>query len=375
MNLDLFIEPLDVLALRGNRLFGDAGSHGQSLMPPWPSVAAGALRSQILAHEGIDPRAFAAGAADHPGLGTPAQPGPFTLTAFNLARRTGGKVEPLYPPPADLIIQRVSNRLAVERLHPRLPAAGIQTSSPLASIAVLSTGRRGKPVGGHWLTAAAWSAYLAGHPVAPEQLVAAIDLWRLDHRVGVGLDPVLQRADDGKLFSVSVVVMGRDAGFLARVTGVQAVPGGTLRFGGDGRGAAVSSAEVAWPQPDLQAIASTGRARLVLTAPGLFSQGWLPEGAQPQGDASVRFEAPGVRARIVCAAVARAEVVSGFDIALHQPKTALRAAPSGSVYWLDELDASAEALGKLAERGLWPGDRHDDPRRAEGFNRFTFATF
>lgn len=43
-----FIEPLDVLYLRGNTLFGDAGGHGAALMPPWPSLAAGALRAQCL---------------------------------------------------------------------------------------------------------------------------------------------------------------------------------------------------------------------------------------------------------------------------------------------------------------------------------------
>ena len=59
----LFIEPLDVLILRGNKLFADAGSHGEALMPPWPSVAAGALRSRILIDAGIDPAAFAASRA------------------------------------------------------------------------------------------------------------------------------------------------------------------------------------------------------------------------------------------------------------------------------------------------------------------------
>ena len=32
----VFIEPLDVLVLRGNKLFGDPGSYGESLVPPWP---------------------------------------------------------------------------------------------------------------------------------------------------------------------------------------------------------------------------------------------------------------------------------------------------------------------------------------------------
>jgi CRISPR-associated protein Cmr3 len=50
----LFIEPLDVLFLRGNKLFGDPGSFGESLVPPWPSVAAGAIRSALLAHKRVD---------------------------------------------------------------------------------------------------------------------------------------------------------------------------------------------------------------------------------------------------------------------------------------------------------------------------------
>ncbi|MBI4864718.1 MAG: hypothetical protein HY815_31355 [Candidatus Riflebacteria bacterium] len=49
----LAIEPLDVLHLRGNRLFADSG-HGECVMPPWPSVFAGALRTRILADLGVD---------------------------------------------------------------------------------------------------------------------------------------------------------------------------------------------------------------------------------------------------------------------------------------------------------------------------------
>ena len=56
-----FLEPLDVLFLRGNKLFGDPGSYGESLIPPWPSVAAGALRSRILADDGVNLTDFAAG--------------------------------------------------------------------------------------------------------------------------------------------------------------------------------------------------------------------------------------------------------------------------------------------------------------------------
>ena len=86
-----FIEPVDVLFLRGNKLFGDPGSFGESLVPPWPSVVAGAVRSALLAARGYDLAAFARGEiAGDAELGTPAVPGTFTVTAFDVARRHAG---------------------------------------------------------------------------------------------------------------------------------------------------------------------------------------------------------------------------------------------------------------------------------------------
>jgi CRISPR-associated protein Cmr3 len=65
--------------------------------------------------------------------------------------------------------------------------------------------------------------------------------------------------------------------------------------------------------------------------------------------------------------------VSGFDLANWRPKPALRAARTGSVYWLDEIDATPDALRKLVAIGLWPDENYSDPRRAEGFNRISLA--
>jgi CRISPR-associated protein Cmr3 len=109
----------------------------------------------------------------------------------------------------------------------------------------------------------------------------------------------------------------------------------------------------------------------VLTTPGLLAQGWRLPGV----DEAQRLAWPGLTARLACAAVARADVVSGWDLAGRQPKPAERVAPAGSVYWLDDLDTTPEALGKLAEQGLWFDAEHNAQRRAEGFNRFTFAAW
>jgi CRISPR-associated protein Cmr3 len=369
-----FIEPLDVLFLRGNKLFGDPGSHGESLVPPWPSVAAGALRSLMLAADGIDLAAFARGTVVHPTLGTPAQPGSFALTGFDLARRgKTGRVETLHALPADLSLTRDDGdgSLHLTRAHPQQPAAGLVSSAPLAQWPVLAEVKRGKPVAGQWLTQAAWGDYLAGRTPKVEQLVPAAALWQLDARIGVGLNASTRSAADGALFTAQAVAFIQDVGFLAAVSGAVPPGDGILRFGGDGRGASLSVVDYAPPQPDWEAISRARRCRIVLSTPGLFAQGWLLPGV----DAEHLLSLHGISGRLVCAAVPRAEVVSGWDLARAHPKAAERLAPTGSVYWIDQLQATAGQLRKLAEHGLWSDEEQNATRRAEGFNRFAFAAW
>lgn len=387
----VFLEPLDVLFLRGNKLFGDAGSFGEALIPPWPSVAAGALRSRMLADAGVDLAAFARGEVEHPALGSPKKPGAFAVAAFHVARRAaGGRIELLLPPPADLVItENEAKQVTVRALKPTaLPAeAGILSSAPLPLLPVLAEESRSKPAGGYWLKESGWRKYLRGEAPAAQDLVKSSELWSLDHRVGVGLDPALRRAEDGKLFSMQAVALKPGIGFVACVSGATPPTSGTVRFGGDGRAAAVHAAQLDWPEPDYAQIVAKRRCRLVLVSPGIFGtplppegggpgvrEGWLPTGAMKNAEGNYRFDLHGVRGRIVAAAVPRAEVVSGWDLAQWQPKAAQRAAPAGSVYWLELDDGTApEALRKLAERGLWSEACEDAARRAEGFNRVQLA--
>lgn len=396
----VFLEPLDVLFLRGNKLFGDPGSFGESLVPPWPSVAAGALRSRMLADDDIDLTAFGAGKVAHPTLGTPAQPGSFAVTAFHLARRfADGRVEALFALPADLVVTDQEDGLpaSVRVLKPTAPVVGLLASTPFAQVPVLAEKERGKPAGGYWLTADGWKKYLAGRVPELTDLVKASTVWQIDPRVGVGLDAASGRAADGRLFSVQAVAMVKrghrigtdkqtdkpilanfDVGFVAAVSGAALPKSGAVRLGGDGRAAAIhATADFVLPAPDYAAIASARCCRLVLTTPGIFATGWLPTGITETGDdGEVRFDLHGVKGRLVCAAVPRFEVVSGWDLALWQPKPARRAAPTGSVYWL-ELDAgvTADDLRKLAETGLWLEPCEDAARRAEGFNRMALAAW
>lgn len=387
----LFIEPLDVLFLRGNKLFGDPGSYGESLVPPWPSVAAGAIRSALLAHKRIDLQAFAAGRVPDPELGTPEQPGPFRVTDFRLARRfADGRIEPLYAPPADLVVRHTDDgALECALMRPRTLPGGIASSAATPLHAVLPEQERRKPESGYWLTHEGWRAYLAGHALDPQRhLVMSGDLWKLDARVGVGLDPAKRSAAEGKLFTAQAVAMQQrhhsdrcdyNVGFLAEVEGATIPDGLMLRFGGDGRAARASLLASPLSVPDLaERIVETRRCRLILTSPGLFPRGWLPTGTAAHGPEDLRFDLHGIKGRLVCASVPRAEVVSGWDLAAWSqrkggPKPAQRVAPTGSVYWLDRIEATAERLRELSARGLWTDPPHDPARCAEGFNRFTWG--
>jgi len=363
-----FIEPLDVLFLRGNQLFGEPGSYGEGLMPPWPSVAAGALRSRILVDDGVDLTAFANGAQTHPTLGTPTEPGSFALQAFHLARRDGQTVEAVFHLPADLV---VTDDGQVQRIHPTQVHPALATSFPLPLLPVLAQDQRRKAASGWWLRQGGWQKYLHGQPVTKSDLVPTAALWGYDERVGVGLDSATRSAAEGKLFTARAIAMQPSVGFVVAVAGASVPNDGLLRLGGDGRGAALHAAQLDWPEADLDAIARAGRCRIVLTSLGIFSDGWQLPGM----DGNQHITLPGLRARVVSAAVSRAETISGWNLAARTPKAAQKAAGTGSVYWLDDLQISPDAMRKLAAQGLWTDPGEDAQRRAEGFNRFSFAAY
>jgi CRISPR-associated protein Cmr3 len=93
----------------------------------------------------------------------------------------------------------------------------------------------------------------------------------------------------------------------------------------------------------------------------------VPDGVSEDADGHYRLKGAGFSARLVCAAVPRNAVVSGWDIARWIPKTAQRVVPAGSVYWFDRFEGDHRKLATWVAGGVW-GDNADRQRRAEGFN-------
>jgi len=389
-----FIEPLDVLYLRGNHLFGEDSALGRVVMPPWPTVFAGALRSRMLVDAGTEPSAYAEGRMPSEPyatvLGTPARPGTFALGAVLLARRNGDRLERFYPLPADVQLFELSKAseaqggqwekgqdgtLEIHRLQPARLDAALVCSGATAKLPVLCRAEAGKPASGYLLTEEGWRRYLVGDALAPAHFVKRNELWTLEERLGIALEIAERRTKKSALYTTETVALRPGVGFLVGVSGVDdaLLPAdGLLRLGGDGRAAAVSAApQPTALEPDWARIRQTGAFRIVLLSPGLFPGGWRLPGL----DADGRWRCQGATARLVCAAVGRAEVISGWDVATKRPKPAQRFVPTGAVYWLEEFEGDIAALRKLAKDGLWGlnDDNHDPQRRAEGFNRFAVA--
>lgn len=362
-----FLAPLDLLFLRGNKLFGDAGSHGESLMPPWPSVAAGAIRSRMAVDLKLSFDDLKTRVRNRQPL--PSALEHFAISHFGLGRCHQGQVEALWALPADLIASRdEQQQIRLQRVQPHPLPAGVEGSWTLPQVPLLAADERHKPVTGLWLNQTGWRAWLQGETPAPQDLVATRDIWQEEQRTAIALDKQARRAADGALFTTQAIAFRPGCGFLVGVDGAEPPCEGLLRLGGDGRAATISAVDWQEPEADLEQIVRTGHCRLLLTSPGLFAQGWLPPGCTPDG----RFALGGIRGRLRSAAVPRSETISGWDLVENAPKPAQKAVPTGAVYWLDEVEASVEQLRQLMAAGLW--DTNPDPqRRAEGFNRFIFA--
>ncbi|MBI3935956.1 MAG: type III-B CRISPR module-associated protein Cmr3 [Betaproteobacteria bacterium] len=391
-----FVRPTDSLFVRGNIAFGDAGEHGASVMPPQPSLFAGAFRSAIL---GRDAKALAAftqhghtgraewdgvlGKLDH-ATGEVLAAGSFRITWLSLAgdispRIEQNEIEAVLPLPADL----VKLDLGFASLTPGEPNPLVADNRFLPRVAMLRTAKQEKPQTGAYLRQSGWVKHLAGNtPDKHADSIKAEHVHARDPRLGIGLNADSRTAESGLIYTTEGFAFSpKDSLFAATgfLVGVEGADGllpetGFLRLGGDGRGAKYRRNKFRPVDPPLlDVIADVRRFRLILMTPGLFTGGWLPEHVDRDGDAYF-LRVNGCIARLACAAVPRREVISGWDLFRWKPKDAHRVAPAGSVYWFEELKGDPGKLAEWVAGGLW-GENSDLQRRAEGYNLASLAAW
>ncbi|HPE61149.1 MAG TPA: type III-B CRISPR module-associated Cmr3 family protein [Thiolinea sp.] len=361
-----FIQAVDTVTIRGNKLFGDAGSYGETTFPPRPSVLSGAFRSLLWANNGRDAQAI--------------QQSDFRLTGlFPASQNETGVIEVFLPLPADVTV--LEKDKSIQQLEPQVLNNTIQHSqmAQLPMMPILRQGRQSKAESGWLLNQSGISAYLQGQTLSSTHIHPQADLWISESRIGIGLNRRSRTVDEGKLFTVEHTALqqnensGITAGLIVGVSGCDTLPeSGFIRLGGDGRAARFSAVSA----PVFSPANINGKFKLVLLTPGLFAQGWLPDGIQQEGD-HYWLKLDGFKARLACASISRAEIISGWDLEQWQPKAAERVVPSGSVYWFDQVQDDTAALDKLATEGWWTDtlDNATQSRRAEGYNRVLLAAW
>lgn len=286
-----------------------------------------------------------------------------------LARREGGGAwQPLLPAPADALVVRPEGQdPQVMGLRPRAPGLPGGCDLP-ARLRPLAVEDGGKPLAGFrfwdWDDLLAWLRNPGG---AGQPTPAPFPGLPLEERVHVGLDSSKGTAREGSLFTTQGLRLEgwreeaepaaaedfreriwEEWSLLCRCSPGEAVSlDGLATLGGERRLAPLETVSPEdWPALPPELLEQTAEARLLrllLATPAPFQEGWKPgwldrdlEGSPPG--------APGIRLRLVAAAVPRHQAVSGWDCQLRRPKAIRWLAPAGSVYFLELLEGEAPEL-------------------------------
>lgn len=365
----IFIEPNDVLMFRDGKPFSGGDDHfARGTFPPPPSTVYGALRSHILSTAWPEYGKFASDYELIPEhvkkeVGTPAENGCLTIRQFTVAKKKDGYIQQYFPMPRDTAIEKGkgNGNLYVlkpdDKLHGKimtdLPEGLQHMWCPSEKVLESVTG---------FLSQTAMSIYLSGE--IPDKWTENKKLYETEDRTGVRKNRTKRSVETGGLYSVEYFRLNDNVGFTVEVEGTQLLPpeSGMLRLGGDNRTALYTKA--AWdydiPVEDIKKkVSETGRFKIVLTTPAIFTNGWLPGGI----DSNTRNGSlNGVEVTLISACIGKPIGIGGFDLVKGRPKDMKKAVPAGSVYYLELNDSSVDELFN----GIWLKSISDEKVR-EGF--------
>lgn len=381
-----YIEPRDPLIVRDGRPFGpDPGARSRSIGFPMPSTTTGGLRNRA----GLNQHgAFNRGLIDT--VLKIAVRGPL-LAALD---PEGTFQEWLPPAPADaLLLPGDQQNVRIVRLLPLQKISGTSYTHPAGDPDLALVGPRlpidkkpfdAPPQFWHWGSFIQWLLHPEQerfqHTLAPTTL-GVVGPTR-ESRTHVGIDPLTQTAEDGRLFQTNGLefTMGDRQRLALVIESVAALKhfttGGFAPLGGERR-------LVAWrtgapPLPDCppairEHILHERGCRVVLLTPAHFTHGYRPMW--------LLCEHGGMAATLAAALVQRPLTISGWDMQHHTPKPTRRLAPAGSVYFLKFPQAATEEQISNWIDAIWMHNISDDDAddaerdRRDGFGLAVLGTW
>lgn len=339
-------EALDTCFFRESRPHGAVGaSELASLFPPPARTVAGAVRTYLGEAQGVDwqrfPQAYPElqaliGLGDD--LGALDLRGPFLM-------HNG---ERLYPAPLHVLAkQQPGSKPGDPAQHDYVflrPGAPVDCDLGCVRLPEPVKSMPGaKPLERVWLKAHDYARVLAGQ--APVAAFAHDDLYDEEPRLGIARNNARGTVEESMLYQTRHVRLRAGVAVGVGVSGPQTLPsGGVLRFGGEGRPAAVRiGGDCPLPEPVLPK--QGGQVLLALLTPADLGGHWLPSGFEPETRAGAtvwRGELAGVALTIHAACIGKPLREGGWDLARQTPRAVVPLVPAGSV-WFCTLDDPTQA--------------------------------
>ncbi len=395
------MEPRDPLLVRDGRPFGaDPGARAASLSFPFPSTIAGGIRARagldelgIFKYTKDDEKEL-----DHLKL--------LSIRGPLLVQLTGNDedIAPgqwLIRAPRDALLLPSTSTEAdkqttrIQQLLPLQLPEGAQTDmgTPEWLVGQPMSDEQSKPPQGipsywYWKTFETWLL----NPSAfsqEEQRLSDVGLRGLEReqRMHVSIEADKEIAKDGMLFETSSLEFTMPGSGKQRLRNAQrlalaiaaddndyAIRAGLTGFGGERRIVTWRKSSAKLPTCPAQLVQTmlSGKkqkyCRLILLTPACFKKGYLPTWLYTE------MAGYGIKANIQAVAIDRAQVVSGWDLALKRPKPSRRLALAGTVFFLT-LEGSDAAMSAWGEH-LWMQCISDDEQdRRDGFGLAVLGTW
>ncbi|MEI7844026.1 MAG: type III-B CRISPR module-associated Cmr3 family protein, partial [Gallionellaceae bacterium] len=305
-----------------------------------------------------------------------ASAGPF------LAKREHGKLTPMFAKPADALYllkdeKNDANEKAVYRLLPGEYDSDCGSDLPqgIKPVVAEQGAPKAKPQDGpaYW-TLEQLLAWRTGNAISfPDR-----HSYHVEQRTHVAIDCKTLAADAGRIFQTQGLDFSArrkeksgaqptrgfekfDWVFLARSAVV--APSQMVTFGGERRLSwlqlLADANPLALPDAHRKTMQASRKVSLTLISPALFIQGWQPNwpGNEVPG-------IPGLKLKLVSAAIDRWLSISGWDLLKGQAKTARKAVAAGATYW---FEIEGEPPADWAEK-LWLAPVSDiEQDRRDGF--------
>lgn len=334
-----YIQATDVWMFRDNKPFS-AGQNfvARSIFPPTPQTMQGIIRTTYLDAQNVNWNAYNAG-RERPELydqvGDSTSLGQLRITGPFVARKTEAGIERLYPAPLDLV-QSKADANSSPSYHIMAPQPlDFETTPPFEGwqpVRLANNVAGVSAIEDAWLTEVQFKAYLSGQSKAiTGDVIKTSDLYQTEERPGLGIDGQRRAARESLFYRAQFVRpaddVGDDVGLLVGTNRPVLNGISVARMGGEGRSGRFESVSYTPPQS-----ATSGAVKIVLLTPAYFDGGWGPL----NNDWS-----PWVGSgRLVSYVAGKPQTISGWNLALRQPKPLRHFVPAGSVYYFTNATLS-----------------------------------